>query len=154
MACLSEVHDVVLQLLRSLDQRYTPNRRQIVEALSGSDAPLTIDGLIDAASTVAVSSAYRNLVVLEEAGVVHRIVTADNHARFELTEDVTGAHHHHLVCTNCGLVLDVTLPDELETLLHKSLSTAASENGFFGAHHRIDLLGLCASCNEDAAASK
>lgn len=148
MVSLSEVHDVALQYLRTSEQRYTANRRVVVEALFGSDAPLTIDGVIEAAGPLALSSTYRNLVVLEEAGVVHRIVTSDDHARFELTEDVTGAHHHHLVCTNCGLVLDITLPDELEEQLHASLDAAAKANAFHGAHHRIDLIGLCDDCNK------
>lgn len=146
MACISEVHDVALQRLRSAGQRYTANRRLVVEALANSDAPLTIDGVIEAAGSVALSSTYRNLVILEEAGVVHRIVTSDNHARFELTEDVTGAHHHHLVCTDCGLVLDITLPDSLEHQLHESLENAAKANQFAGTHHRIDLIGLCEQC--------
>ena len=39
--------------------------------------------------TLAQSSTYRNLVVLEEVRVVHRIVTSDDHARYELTEEIT-----------------------------------------------------------------
>ncbi len=146
MISLSEVHDVALHFLRSHDQRYTANRRQIVQALAKADAPLTIDGVTEAEPSLALSSTYRNLAVLEKAGVVHRIVTSDDHARFELTEDVTGTHHHHLVCTDCGLVLDVMLPDQLEDLLHQSLDAAAKEHSFAGAHHRIDLIGLCQSC--------
>lgn len=146
MTCPSEVHDVALQLLRALGQRYTTNRRVVVETLAEAEAPMTIDGLIKTADTLALSSTYRNLVVLEEAGVVHRIVTSDDHARFELTEDVTGAHHHHLVCTDCGLVLDMTLPDKLEDQLHEALNAAANQHNFGGAHHRIDLIGQCQDC--------
>lgn len=146
MVSLSEVHDVALQRLSAHDQRYTSNRRLVVEALFEADAPQTIDGVIETGPGLALSSTYRNLVVLEEVGVVHRIVTSDDHARFELTEFVTGAHHHHLVCTTCGLVLDVTLPDELEDALHQSLDAAAKANRFVGSHHRIDLIGLCESC--------
>ena len=38
--------------------------------------------------------------------MVHRIVTADEHARYELDEALTERHHHHLVCSRCGVVLD------------------------------------------------
>ncbi len=147
MISMSEVHDVTLQRLRSSGQRYTSNRRLIIKALVEARAPLTIDGITESAESLALSSTYRNLAVLEEAGVVHRIVTSSDHARFELTEDVTGAHHHHLVCTNCGLVLDITLPEKLERLLHDSLDSAAAIHHFTGSHHRIDLIGLCQSCS-------
>ena len=143
---MSEVHDVALSKLRSCDQRYTGNRRALVETLATAGAPLTIAGVLEARRELAQSSAYRNLAVLEEAGVVHRIVTSADHARFELTEDVTGAHHHHLVCTDCGLVLDMTLPDELEDQLHHALDAVAALATFSGEHHRIDLLGRCQKC--------
>lgn len=119
-------------------------------ALAVSDAPLTIAELLEAAGSLAQSSTYRNLAVLEEAGVVHRIVTADDHARFELSEDITGSHHHHLVCTDCGVVLDVTLTEPLESAIHAELDAAANAKGFAGAHHRIDLIGLCAQCRSSS----
>ncbi len=143
---MSEVHDLALSKLRSCDQRYTGNRRAIVETLASANAPLTIAGVLESRSGLAQSSAYRNLAVLEEAGVVHRIVTSADHARFELTEEVTGAHHHHLVCTDCGLVLDMTLPDDVEDQLHHALEAVAAQATFTGEHHRIDLLGRCADC--------
>lgn len=151
MAGLSEIHDVTLQRLREVDQRYTGNRRSLVEALAESDAPLTITELLAVRSDLAQSSAYRNLAVLEEAGVVHRIVTSSDHARFELTEAITGAHHHHLVCTECGIVLDMTLPDDLEVRIHDALNAVAERAVFHGEHHRIDLLGQCNTCADPVA---
>ena len=118
----------------------------MVELLATAPAPSTISELLDRDSVLAQSSTYRNLVVLEEAGIVHRIITTDDHARFELTEDVTGAHHHHLVCVGCGVVLDVILPDRLEDDLHTALAEAAEAEGFSGEHHRIDLVGRCRKC--------
>jgi Ferric uptake regulator family len=59
------------------------------------------------------STTYRNLSVLEQAGVVHRVRGADEFARFELTEEL-GGHHHHLVCVNCGAVEDFTPPTRFE----------------------------------------
>lgn len=140
------VHDAALQRLRSSGQRYTRSRRQIVDALYSEADPQTIVELLANTPGLAQSSAYRNLAVLEEADVVHRIVTSDQHAHFELTEDITGSHHHHLVCTDCGTVLDVGLSDELEHLLHQELDAAAASRGFVGRHHRIDLVGSCGDC--------
>lgn len=143
---IAAVHDAALQRLRALDQRYTRSRRQIVEALYGEADPQTIVQLLSNAPGLAQSSAYRNLAILEEADVVHRIVTSENHAHFELTEDITGSHHHHLVCTDCGKVLDMGLSASLEEQLHRELALAADARGFTGTHHRIDLVGICGDC--------
>ena len=142
----SAIHDAALQRLRADGQRYTRSRRQIVDALTGSPDPQTIVQLLVNAPGLAQSSAYRNLAVLEAADVVHRIVTSDNHAHFELTENITGSHHHHLVCTACGVVLDVDLSDDLEQRLHDELGAVATGRGFAGAHHRVDVIGVCAEC--------
>jgi len=145
-AGISEIHDAALQRLQLADQRYTYNRRKLVQALHDADDPQTIAQLITTTSGLAQSSTYRNLSVLEDAAVVHRIVTGDDHARFELTEDMTGTHHHHLVCTDCGDVLDIALSRELEDLLHTELAAGAADRSFQGEHHRIDLMGRCATC--------
>ena len=104
-----EVHDAAAVRLRRADQRYTRNRHALVEALSRAARPLTIPEILDTNAELAMSSAYRNLALLEQAGVVHRIVTRDEFARYELAEDLT-AHHHHLICVNCGNVEDFTAP--------------------------------------------
>jgi Fe2+ or Zn2+ uptake regulation protein len=132
--------------LAGAGQRYTANRRLLVDVLISSDGPLTIAGILDRGRPLAQSSAYRNLVILEEAGVVHRIITSDDHARFELTETITGNHHHHLICDCCGDIFDVTLSAEIETLLQGALADEAERLGFAGRHHRVDLVGVCRSC--------
>jgi Fe2+ or Zn2+ uptake regulation protein len=88
---------------------------------------------------------YRNLSVLETAGVVQRIAGGDEFTRFELAEDLAG-HHHHLICTDCGTVEDFTVPVPVEQRLETALVEAASAAGFQAVHHRLDLVGRCADC--------
>ena len=146
MADTSELHATAAARLRDEQQRYTASRRALVEALAGADRPPTIPELLGARPGLAQSSAYRNLAVLEQVGVVRRIVTSDEHARFELAEDLTG-HHHHLVCGSCGRVEDFTAPPALERSLDRVLSDVAEANGFSPEHHRLDLVGTCRSCS-------
>ena len=127
-------------------QRMTPVREQLVEVLAASDRPLTIPEILDARRGLAQSSVYRNLVVLEDAAVVHRIVTHDEFARYELAEDLTG-HHHHLVCANCGRVEDLPASPSIERSVEAAIEQAARKVGFRTAHHRLDLVGTCADCS-------
>ena len=141
----TDLHEVATVRLGGAEQRYTRVRRAIVDLLAAADAPLSLPQLLERDRSLAQSSAYRNLVVLERAGVVHRIVTADDFARYELAEDLTG-HHHHLMCTGCGEVRDFTVPAAVEVDLARALAAAAAEHGFSVEHHRLDLVGRCASC--------
>jgi Fur family ferric uptake transcriptional regulator len=145
----NDIHQLAATRLAGLGQRYTANRRLLVDVLIESEGPLPIAGILERGRPLAQSSAYRNLVVLEEAGVVHRIVTSDDHARFELTETVTGRHHHHLICDRCGEIFDITLPADIEELLDAALADQAARLGFVGDHHRVDLVGLCRPCSLD-----
>ncbi|MEO6318953.1 MAG: transcriptional repressor, partial [Acidimicrobiales bacterium] len=91
-------------------------------------------------------SAYRNLAVLERAGVVHRIVTSDEFARYELAEDLTHHHHHHLICSSCGDVTDFEVSEAMEEELEAALVKVARRTGFRVSAHRLDLVGTCSAC--------
>jgi Fe2+ or Zn2+ uptake regulation protein len=142
---LEELHTTVAQRLRTDGLRYTGSRRAVVDVLARSDRPLTIPEILDRDPSLAQSSAYRNLTELITAGVVHRLVAGDEFSHFELAEDLT-AHHHHLVCTRCGRVADMTLDERLERRLDAALTAVAADQGFTPEHHRLDVLGICGRC--------
>jgi len=141
----AELRETVSTRLRRASQRLTPNRERIVDVLAGATRPLTITEILAAANGLAQSSVYRNLVVLEQAGVVHRIVTHDEFARFELTEELTG-HHHHLICSQCGMIEDVPASAGLEESVRDAVTQITRATGFRTEHHRIDLVGVCGRC--------
>ena len=141
----SELDRIALTRLRRDKQRYTDNRRQLVEVLAEAPAPLTIPEILGRRDELAQSSVYRNLSVLERAGVVQKIVTTDEWARYELAEDLT-EHHHHLICSVCGTVRDFTVSTGLENSINDALTRVAKQAGFQLDHHRLDLVGLCGDC--------
>jgi Fe2+ or Zn2+ uptake regulation protein len=140
-----ELRAVVAARLREVDQRITSNREAVVEALASASRPLTIGEILDARPGLAQSSVYRNLVVLEQAGIVHRIVTDGEFGRFELAEDLTG-HHHHLICARCGAVEDVPASAGLERSVENAAAQIKTDTGFRTERLRVDLVGLCRDC--------
>jgi len=143
---MDDFHANVATRLLHEEQRYTHNRRAIVEVLEATDRPLTIAEIRNRRG-LAQSSVYRNLTVLEAAKVVHRITSSDEFARYELTEDLTDHHHHHLICSSCGGVADFTVSSQLERALEKAMGRVAADTGFRPEHHRLDLIGVCAHCS-------
>lgn len=140
-----ELHDEISALLRSADQRYTKGRRALVTTLRRIGQPMTLPQILEAGDGLAQSSVYRNLAVLEDAGVVTRIVTNDEFARYELAEQLT-EHHHHLICQSCGDVTDFSLGTRTESTLDRALHRIADDAGFQVEAHRLDLVGTCADC--------
>jgi Fe2+ or Zn2+ uptake regulation protein len=140
-----EVETSIADRLRSMGQRLTPKRRALVDVMTRARHPMTIGEILAQDASLALSSAYRNLTVLEHAGVVRRVVTDEDYARFELAEDLT-EHHHHLICEACGLVEDFEVRLELERAVDAELASIARRRGFAVRSHRIDVIGLCPAC--------
>jgi Fe2+ or Zn2+ uptake regulation protein len=113
--------------------------------MSVARRPLAIGELLTGRRALPQSSAYRNLTVLEQAGVIRRVITEGDFARFELDEGLT-EHHHHLVCSNCGRVEDVAIPASVEGSIDQILDRVTRDVGFATVGHRLDLIGLCRSC--------
>lgn len=141
----NSIHEIAVQRLHKINQRYSSRRRRLVDALMQSTHPMTAPDIVALDVDLPQSSVYRNLAVLEAAGVVVKVLTNGDRAAFELAEELKG-HHHHLVCVGCGLVLDVDIPAEIEKLLTKGMSAVAENSGFELQGHRLDLLGRCSTC--------
>ena len=89
---------------------------------------------------IGLATVYRVLNQFDDAGIVTRHHFEGGKSVFELT----GKHHHdHLVCLNCGKVIEFE-NDVIEQMQHK----IATENGLTLTHHSLYLYGEC----EDKAA--
>lgn len=141
----ANAHDVAALRLGAINQRYSIRRRRLVEALLRSPHPLVATEIVDLEEDLPQSTVYRNLAVLEAAGVVVKVLTNGDRAAFELAEDLKG-HHHHLVCMDCGTVLDIDIPAEVERTLDEGMRSVAERTGFTVLGHRLDLTGRCRSC--------
>jgi Fur family ferric uptake transcriptional regulator len=143
---LAALHRRIASLLDARGQHYTTGRRVLIEALAGLGRPATIGELLGITPGLAASTAYRNLTVLSDAGAVTRVNGGDEFGRFELSERVSGEHHHHVVCADCGIVLDAGAPDRLEAALEEAARTVAEANNFAIVGHRLELVGHCGDC--------
>jgi Fe2+ or Zn2+ uptake regulation protein len=79
---------------------------------------------------------------------VRRVAGADEFGRFELAEELS-RHHHHLLCTRCGAVLDYALPGRFEHGIERLTRDIATSTGFKADAHSLDFVGVCADCDGD-----
>ena len=143
---VTEVHDSAAEALAAVDQQYTANRRTLVALLASANAPLSLPEIMELQPDLAQSSVYRTLGVLEQAGVALRIVTGDEFARFELAEAHSGLHHHHLICRNCGVTVEI----EADPVAQWAKAVAAA-HGYTAPEHVVDVFGLCPVCSGESA---
>ena len=131
--------------LRRDDQRYTEKRKALVEVLQTAGRPLSMPSILEQSPGMAQSSVYRNLAVLEHAAIVRRIVTTDDHASFELAEDLS-SHHHHLICTSLRQHRGLPRPRGHRGPAQPGAPGAARRHRFKVTDHVLDLFGTCKAC--------
>jgi Fe2+ or Zn2+ uptake regulation protein len=147
-----DLHGVAERRLRRVDQRYTSGRRAIIELLVNAGHPVSIGDIADRLPGLPRSSAYRHLTDLQAAGLVRRVAASDEFSRFELAEDLT-EHHHHLLCVGCGKVTDVTPTAGFEEQVAGAVGRITAAEGFQPHGHRLDIIGLCAACQQEQVAA-
>lgn len=133
--------------LRKRGIRYTRARQLVLESLEGASGPLSVADLEEQLrGRVPTSSIYRTLTALEDADVVEKLHDPSGLARYEISEDLTGHHHHHLVCLGCGETHDVDITPELERSIRAFVEHVSSEFDYEVTDHRLDVEGWCRTC--------
>lgn len=139
-------HTAITARLSSRKVRYTLGRKAVVESLSKSNGPLSAAELADLhTGTIPLSSLYRSLAILEDSQIITRHFGANGVTRYELAEWLLG-HHHHLVCTSCGTVEDVSLPSSYESQIHTLVEEVGKLSSFQAKNHILDIEGICLRC--------
>ncbi len=140
----------VVTNLRNHGLRLTPQRLLILELLqhaSGHIAPEDIyQQVLRRFPMINRSTVYRTMDMLEELGFVRHGHVEDGAARYHLAGEV---HHVHLICHQCGGVIDVT-DLGIASVLTDSL---ADRFGFQADLTHFPISGLCRGCAANEANS-
>ena len=135
--------------------RMTLGREATLEVLSQADEHLSAEDIYlrvhKVYPSIGLTSVYRTLDILTNMGLVNKFDFGQDRARYELAESSRGkAHHHHLVCTGCGRIIDYTdFIDEEVALLKKTEEGLSQKYNFKITNHFIQFSGLCDHCNEE-----
>lgn len=139
---------------RGRGYRITIAREAILDVLSRTSDHLSAEDVYLAVHkihpNVGLTTIYRTLELLVRLGLVFKFDFGDGRARYELAETPKGMrHHHHLVCTQCGRVIDYTdfIDDEIE-LLSRTEQGLAKKFDFAITNHLIQFYGLCNECRK------
>lgn len=128
--------------------RVTRQGEAIDEVLRTTDGFRTAQDLYGALRSqglsVGLTTVYRHLKVLADAGEIDVVHRPDGEAQYRLcsparTNDATDRdHHHHLVCRVCGRAVEVDGPE-----VEQWAERVASAAGYTEISHTVEVFGLC-----------
>lgn len=138
----------IASALRDRGLRRTPQRLAVLRALDGGRAK-TANEVHELArrdcGELGLSTVYRTLVALTDAGMIDAIGQHEGEATYRLCSD---HHHHHLVCTECRRVVEI---DECD--LSPIEIDIARQTGFAVTGHTLTFHGRCADCTRTSTVS-
>ena len=134
------------QLLRGASLRVTRPRVAVLTAVHEHPHADT-DEIIGAArgelGEVSHQAVYDVLRALTAAGLLRRLQPAGSLARYEAR---VGDNHHHLVCRDCGTIVDVDCATGLAPCI-----TASDDHGFEIGEAEVIYWGRCPTCTPSSS---
>lgn len=141
--------DRFYEILKENNYKLTDQRRVVFEAfLENEDEHMTAEEIYQYIIVdnpgIGLATIYRNVQLLNELKIIEKLSLADGFTRYELALNEEDHRHHHLICNNCGKVIEVR-----EDLM-ESIEKIFNENyGFLVSDHQTKFFGLCKECREE-----
>lgn len=135
----------LLNLLKENNIKITDERRGILSILEKAKLPLSPQEIYvhlkRSYPKANLTTVYRNLEMLENLKLIHRLSHDKSFFTYELLFD--RPHHHHVVCQNCGKV------EDLEDFSEKFVDETQKRTFFQIQSHNLEFFGLCPNCQKN-----
>lgn len=132
-------------ILRQKGYRLTPQRHAVLKTIATSQDSLTPAAIYKLVRKnhpkIGLVTVYRVINLLTEFQLICQLSTKGDSKSYLMRRPTE--HHHHLVCTQCGRVMDFSNCD-----LSGLGQRVFQETGFEIEGHILELYGRCPNCRE------
>ena len=134
----------VATALRQNGYKITPQRRLVIRAIISSEDHLTPADIYEKVRNeqpnIGLTTIYRTLEILAQLELICELHAGGICHSYTIS---TPQHHHHLICSNCGIVIDFT-----GYHLGKLEQSLSKQSGFRIDGHLLEFFGLCRTCQK------
>ena len=134
-------------ILRQHGYKLTPQRQAIIQTIASSQDHLTPAAIYEKVHQdhpgIGLVTIYRTLEILARLGLICELHAGGSCHSYTIS---TSGHHHHMVCSNCGTVIDFAGYD-----LSDLEQTLSLETGFQIEDYLLEFIVICQDCQKEAA---
>ena len=140
--------------IKGCGRRMTVPREIIISVLSDATEHLSAEDIYfrihETNPAIGLTTVYRTLELLTQMRVLNKFDFGDKRSRYELTDQYSDKkHHHHLVCTKCGRIVDYSDFAEGEACSIACTEKELSKKyDFTISSHHLSFFGTCPDCKE------
>ena len=124
--------------------RLTPQRLMILSAIENTSGHISAEEIytqvVAKYPNVNISTVYRTLELLKRLGMVTETDMGGGRVRYH---PVDKGHHHHLVCQECGAIIDLD-----ESMLVSLKNTLLHDYKFVADLRHLAIFGRCVKCSK------
>ena len=135
----------ITSILRQRGYKLTPQRRTVLDVIAHSQGHLTPAALYDRVHQqypgIGLVTIYRTLGLLARLGLICEVHAGGNCQSYLLRRP--SEHHHHLICSGCGTVVDFADCD-----LAQVTGRISRKTGFEIDSHLVEFVGRCQDCRQ------
>ena len=140
---MKQAGDIVRKLAEQ-GYRLTPQRIMVISAIEDSDGHISAEEIyaqvIAKYPQVNISTVYRTRELLKRLGLVTETDLGEGRVRYH---PVGKGHHHHLVCQDCGAIIDLD-----ESVLTSLKGALLREYQFSADLRHLAIFGRCVQCSK------
>ncbi len=141
---IEKLKDQFETYLKQRGYKITKSRFDIIDLIAKYGSHFEIEELVDWISqrnrkVASRSTIYRTVKLLQEFGAIREVIKLNNRTIYEFI--VGRPHHEHLVCIECGKIIEFNR-DEIEELQEE----VCKEYDFLPLNHRLEIFGICSEC--------
>ncbi len=131
-----------IEQLKQKGYRITQARSAIIDLLENMDRPISAKALHTMLERIGISvnvtTVYREIDFLLAENVIEKVPLKDTELHYEMKGR---PHHHHLLCTKCGSIEDISLESE-QVLLEEAHTVSSYKIN----RHSLAFYGKCPNC--------
>jgi Fur family ferric uptake transcriptional regulator len=144
-AAEAKLYDRLEAYMNRKGLRSTAQRRIIADTFFEGPAHVSIEDLLamvrKSDPRIGYATVYRTLKLFTECGVAAERHFGDGPSRYELSDEGTGEHHDHLICLECGKIIEFH-----NERIERQQEKVAENLGFEILRHKHEIYGNCSDC--------
>lgn len=135
--------EALIELLRQSGRKITPQRRAIIELLVYDTTHPTAEEIYQRAAAIMPDMSRATVYnTLHELVALGGLIEAHEFSESGIRYDTNLGPHHHLICTHCHALVDISHDFAEITLPQREAA------GYQIMCHQITFYGLCPTCQE------